>query len=97
MHSRARKPLEAAADYRPQLTVCDLHLPDMPGPEVVRALRSNPATRRTRAVILTALHESEIRRLSPRFRGTTVDRFISKPLTSEKFQSLLAEIKLPRR
>jgi CheY-like chemotaxis protein len=47
-----RETLLAAADFRPELTLCDLHLPDMKGVEVVRGLRSNPTTRRTRAVIL---------------------------------------------
>jgi CheY-like chemotaxis protein len=38
--------LELACEHRPELILLDLHLPDIPGSEVLRRLRSNPATSR---------------------------------------------------
>src|SRR5215471_4560827 len=54
-----REALEAAAASRPQLLLCDLNLPDMSGLDVVRGLRSHPATEEVYAVILTAMRETE--------------------------------------
>src|ERR1700758_159967 len=53
--------LKSASDFRPQLILCDLVLPDMRGQEVIRRLSANPVTRHAYAVILTALSEAEIR------------------------------------
>jgi CheY-like chemotaxis protein len=84
--------LQAAADFRPELTLCDLHLPDAKGLELVRAMRSNPATRHTRAVILTALSEAEIRAFNRGAKEIGVNEFVSKPLTSDVLQGLLAKV-----
>jgi CheY-like chemotaxis protein len=92
-----KEALEAAADFQPKLTLCDLHLPDMKAPELVRALRSNPATRHTRAVILTALSEPEIRAFNRGAKEMGVNEFISKPLTSDVLQGLVAKLRPPRR
>jgi PAS domain S-box-containing protein len=89
-----REALEAASDFRPQLILCDLHLPDMPGEDLVRELRANPGTKRSRVVIVTALHESDVSMLRRRAKQMTVDRFVSKPLTVEKIRTLLAELKV---
>ena len=89
-----REALGAASDFRPQLILCDLHLPDMPGEELVRRLRANPATGRSRVVIVTALHESDVRNLRRRAKQMAVDRFVAKPLTIEKIRTLLLELKV---
>jgi len=91
-----REALEAAADFRPQLVLCDLHLPDMPGREVIHALRSKPATRRIRAVVLTALAESDVRMLRRQAKQMGVDQFVAKPLSTDKLRAVLAGLK-PRR
>jgi PAS domain S-box-containing protein len=89
--------LEVASEFRPQLTLCDLHLPDMKGGEVVRGLRSHPATRSTQAVILTAMPEAAIHVYNRAAEQMGVDEFISKPLTSHVIRGLLAKVKPPRR
>jgi two-component system, OmpR family, response regulator len=48
-----RESLQAALDFKPELTLCDLNLPDMQGQEVIRLLRSNPLIPPTYAVVLT--------------------------------------------
>lgn len=85
--------LRLASDLQPQLTLCDMHLPDMKGTEVIRALRSNPSTRRTYAVILTALSEGEIRIFNREAKTMGVDQFIRKPLTLDVIGELLLRVR----
>jgi CheY-like chemotaxis protein len=51
---QGRRGLELARDHRPGLIVLDLHLPDMPGHEVLARLREEPRTRDIPVVILSA-------------------------------------------
>jgi len=46
--------IELARDHHPHLIFLDLHLPDMPGADVLAALRRDGATRAIPVVILTA-------------------------------------------
>lgn len=46
--------IERAERDRPDLILLDLHLPDLPGEEVLRRLRSNPATRPLPVAVLSA-------------------------------------------
>jgi PAS domain S-box-containing protein len=46
--------IERAARDRPDLILLDLHLPDLPGEEVLRRLWSNPATRSLPVAVLSA-------------------------------------------
>jgi PAS domain S-box-containing protein len=84
--------LKSASDYRPQLILCDLNLPDMSGLDVIRRLRSNPVTRHAYSVILTALSEGDIRDLNDEAEELGVDEFIRKPLTRERVHSLVANL-----
>jgi PAS domain S-box-containing protein len=88
--------LKSASDFRPQLILCDLNLPDMGGQEVIRRLRSNPVTQHAYSVILTALSEADIRDLNQEAKRMEVDEFICKPLTREGVHSLLANLKQQR-
>jgi signal transduction histidine kinase/CheY-like chemotaxis protein len=46
--------LTLAREHRPDAILLDLHLPDLPGPEVLTRLRADEATRRIPVVILSA-------------------------------------------
>ncbi|HEV8649129.1 MAG TPA: ATP-binding protein [Actinomycetes bacterium] len=46
--------LDLAGEHHPDLVLLDLHLPDMPGEEVLRRLRSGPKTASIPVVILSA-------------------------------------------
>jgi CheY-like chemotaxis protein len=46
--------LTLVRDRRPDLVLLDLHLPDVPGEEVLRRLWEDPATRRVPVAVLTA-------------------------------------------
>jgi CheY-like chemotaxis protein len=83
-----REALELAPAFRPQLLLCDLNLPDMTGLDVIRGLRSNPATEETYAVILTAMQESQLPQQS-NAGHVRVDSFVSKPITLEAIRTLI--------
>jgi len=46
--------LELARDHRPELIILDLHLPDLPGSDVLARLSADPRTRGIPVVILSA-------------------------------------------
>jgi CheY-like chemotaxis protein len=89
--------LTTARDFLPQLILSDQNLPDMKGGEMVRRLRSDSATRRTHAVILTALSEAEIRMYNRAAEPTWVNEFIAKPLTPDALRGVLAKLSPSRR
>jgi PAS domain S-box-containing protein len=84
--------IRVASDFRPQLVLCDLNLPDMFGLEVIRKIRSNPVTRNAYSVILTAQPEAELGALNDKANELGVDEFISKPLMADAVHSLIAKL-----
>jgi CheY-like chemotaxis protein len=78
--------LDLAAEHDPDLVLLDLHLPDMPGQEVLRRLRAEPRTAEVTVVILSA-----------DARPTLVDQllahgaraFLTKPLDVKELLELL--------
>jgi CheY-like chemotaxis protein len=79
--------LEIAPVFLPQLVLCDISLPDIPGLEVVRQVRSNPSTKETYVVVLTAFQETDLGSRSE-IEEVRVDAFISKPLTLQAVRTL---------
>ena len=49
-----REGIALAHRHRPDLVLLDMRLPDMDGPQVLEALRRDPATRDIRVVVLSA-------------------------------------------
>ena len=88
-----REGLEVAPDFKPQLTLCDLNLPDMRGQEVIHLLRSNPLTRHTYAVVLTALSKAEVREYNREAERMGINEFIPKPLMTETVRTLVTKVK----
>jgi two-component system phosphate regulon response regulator PhoB len=70
--------LSSAREQRPELVLLDLMLPDMPGTEVCRQLRSEALTRDVLIVMLTAKGEE-----ADRVRGFEVgaDDYVTKPFS----------------
>ncbi len=84
--------LEEAPDFKPELILCDLSLPDMQGLEVMRLVRSNPLTRHSYAVALTARSSAEIREFNREAERMDIDEFIAKPLTREAIRTLVTKV-----
>jgi PAS domain S-box-containing protein len=79
---QGRRGIELARDHRPDLILLDLHLPDMPGEEVLRLLRGDPATQHTPIVVITA--DATKRRVNELF-AAGADDFLTKPLDVRRF------------
>ena len=81
--SGGRAGLALARENRPDVILLDLHLPDMPGEEIVRRLHNEPRTRRIPIIILSA--DSTPAQIA-RLRELGVYEYITKPF---KIQTLL--------
>jgi signal transduction histidine kinase/ActR/RegA family two-component response regulator len=85
--------LDLAAQHHLDLVLLDLHLPDMPGEEVLRRLRSSSNTAEVPVVILSAdARPSQIERLLK--QGARA--FLTKPLDVKELLTLLDTISAER-
>ena len=81
--------LELARDHRPDLIILDLHLPDMPGTDVLARLLTDPKTKAIPVVILSAdATASQISRLVD--QGARA--YLTKPLDVRELLSLIDDI-----
>ena len=80
--------LELARQHHPKLIVLDLHLPDMPGAEVLKQLKADPQTYDIPVVVLTA-DASRVRAERVRELGAT--EYLTKPLDVRKFLEVIAQ------
>jgi signal transduction histidine kinase/CheY-like chemotaxis protein len=69
--------LDAAAADVPDLILLDLHLPDVPGEEVLGRLRADPATAEVPVAVLSAEAAPTVIR---RLRGSGIVAYLTKPL-----------------
>jgi CheY-like chemotaxis protein len=58
-----RNALELAREKMPDLILLDMLLPGMPGPEVLKALKKDPATKKIAVVVFTGLSQKNASRL----------------------------------
>ena len=79
--------LELARKHHPDLIVLDLHLPDMPGAEVLTRLKTDPSTREIPVIVLTADASG---RQSERVRQLGAIDYLTKPLDVPKFIEIIA-------
>jgi len=78
--------LQLAREHRPDLIVLDVHLPDMPGSEVLRRLKEGEKTREIPVVILSAdASKGQIHRLLE----VGASDYLTKPLDVRHFLEVL--------
>ncbi|MBL8132359.1 MAG: hybrid sensor histidine kinase/response regulator [Anaerolineae bacterium] len=73
--------LETTFEWFPDIIVCDYHMPDMSGTDVVRRLRSDASMALIPFILFTASDDNELRH---RARLAGVDDFVAKPVTSRQ-------------
>jgi signal transduction histidine kinase/FixJ family two-component response regulator len=74
--------LDLARQHQPDLVLLDLHLPDMPGEQVLSRLRADPATRNIPVVVLSAdATQAHIRGLL----AAGADAYLTKPISVRAF------------
>ena len=81
--------LEMARRALPDTILLDIHMPDMDGYAVCRALKSDEATRRIPVIMLTAIHTDSKNRIKA--LGLGADAFLSKPIDEAE---LVAQIQV---
>jgi PAS domain S-box-containing protein len=79
--------VRAAAEWRPDVVVCDIGLPGLDGYGVVSALRRNPATAAARVIAVTGYGSEEDQ---SRSRAVGFDEHLTKPVDPETLISALA-------
>jgi len=89
--STGREALETAAAFHPEIVMSDIMLPDMTGLEVARALRAMPGAKDAVIAMHSAMTESDLGPLSRQV--SAVNLFLSKPITEEKLNTLISELK----
>lgn len=81
--------LELARTRIPDLILLDLHLSDMHGEQVLRLLRSDPATREIPIVVVSAdATSSQIQRL----RDLGAENFVTKPIDIALFSRVVSDL-----
>ena len=73
-----RAGLDAAMQLRPHVVILDLRLPSLPGPQLLRALKAAPETRRTPVIVLSAVAD----RLDPALRAAS-SAVLAKPTDAQ--------------
>jgi CheY-like chemotaxis protein len=87
--SLAQVGLELARDHRPDLILLDLHLPDLPGFEVLQRLRADPLTRQIPVAVLSAdATERQVERL---LEGGA-QAYLTKPIDVGAFLTLVDDL-----
>ena len=85
--------LDLAAEHHPDLILLDLHLPDMPGQEVLRRLQAEPRTADVPVVILSADARPT---LIEDLLAQGVRAFLTKPLDVKELLELLDTVATER-
>jgi CheY-like chemotaxis protein len=78
--------IELAEAHRPDLILLDLHLPDLSGHQVLRAIRSLPSTAQIPVVVLTADASAG---LAHRLRDSGATGYLTKPLDIDQVLGFL--------
>ncbi len=84
--------LSIAIEFRPEIVLCDMRLPEMSGLAVAHALRGNSDTKHVVIAIQTASSVMEIRALESEIRTDEVNFFFSKPITPKQRDILLGAL-----
>ena len=79
--------LETATEYKPDVVLLDIGMPDMNGYEVARQLRREPPTKDVRLIAMTGYGQDSDRQRS---QEAGCDHHLVKPVDPQKLQDLLA-------
>ena len=82
-----REAVRLAREERPDLVVLDLMIPGLPGLEVLRALRSDPATAATRVIVISAWSD-----VGGEALAAGADAFVAKPFEPDGFRAQVEEL-----
>jgi CheY-like chemotaxis protein len=79
--------IRKAADFHPEVLICDLGLPGMDGLEIARRLRAEPVTRSIRLLALTGFGGEET---AAAVQSAGFERHLTKPVDLDLLMRTLA-------
>jgi PAS domain S-box-containing protein len=85
---QGRMALDLAREHQPHMILLDLHLPDMPGQEVLDRLRADPETRHIPVVVISADASGA---QAERVRAAGAQAYLRKPLDMQQLLTILDE------
>ena len=85
--------IAAAREFRPDVVLCDIGLPEMSGYDVARAMRTDPALHAFPLVALTGYASPDD---VQRAREAGFDRHLAKPPNIERLERVMAELTAAR-
>jgi two-component system cell cycle response regulator DivK len=80
--------IKVAASEKPDLIIVDMHMPDMDGLQVLRALRNQEETLNTPTLVLSAGAEVDVHE---RVRKAGGQAYLQKPLSLKKLLEVIGE------
>lgn len=83
--------LQMAQELVPDLVITDALLPHLDGRELARRIKSDPALRKTKVVVITALYKGT-RYKNEAIKEFLVDDYLEKPLTPAKLRWIVARM-----
>lgn len=84
-----RRAIEAAREFRPDLILLDVMMPDMLGTEIAAQLQADPVLRTTKFIFLTGVvTKSEEKRSAGQIGGHT---FVAKPFSAENLRRVVED------
>ena len=81
--------VELAREHLPDLVLLDLHLPDIPGDEVLRRLRADPRTADVPVVVISA---DATARSVERLHAAGANAYLPKPLNVRRFLETMEQL-----
>src|SRR6185295_5495734 len=89
MENEGSRAVNAAREFKPDLILLDIMMPDADGPTIAAEIRADPALRNTPIVFLTALvSRNEIGMGTARIGGYP---FLAKPVSPDTILACIAE------
>jgi CheY-like chemotaxis protein len=81
--------LEMARRFHPDIVLSDALMPKMDGREMCRAIKSDPATKHIKVLLMTSLYTS-VRYQNEGYKTYLADGYLAKPLDREQLAAQLA-------
>lgn len=85
----AKETLKACQEQRPQLVLLDIQLPGMSGLEVIRLLKSDPATRE---IIIVAVTAYAMKGDKEKAQQAGCDGYVTKPIDTRALPHLVEDL-----
>jgi CheY-like chemotaxis protein len=86
---QGRLGIDLAREHAPDVVLLDLHLPDIPGEEVLRQLRAAPRTAQTPIIVISA---DATPKTVERLLASGANAYLTKPLKVRQFLRTLDDI-----